>query len=553
VVRGLGLTEEAPMASDVRVRQLRQILLWPLQLAPLESGRHWEALADPWREVADEIEEGAGAFRDEHYNEFVAFLPYVQRFLYGEGRVRRSEGVIGSPMRVFRRDDIAAVRLQPTADAAPITLDVAGVELCFFYDIDIVLLKLEAHGGELSLGAAQDVIYRFGRAYPGGWDEAGRALHSMHQVEWLDGQGRVLASSSADERGGFLSFVREHRAPRISAHWAWLLQPMALDHTGAEGAVRYRQLEYYRMPLMAYLAVDDPRALSQGDFMRLALVAAPDDDAPAPLAGALAADFEARYCYDRFWQNEGLAPNTRYLCCGHALVVVGKAGSAYFTNAERGVLAQFRHQHFLLFLIAHFQKAALLMFSDRLVDALNRLDIRNPVSIKNFKRGIRQLFETFLRFTHRYWFHGISEQAQVKALFQLCAGHLSLDPLYLEVRERIQDMTHYLEGDSLRRQANTVVRLTVVTAFGLIGTVVTGFLGMNLIDETQAPMWFRVLLFLIVLAATIALTFYTISKSKRLSDFLDALSDENVPTRVKIGAFLAVWKPRDRELGSRTR
>jgi hypothetical protein len=225
---------------------------------------------------------------------------------------------------------------------------------------------------------------------------------------------------------------------------------------------------------------------------------------------------------------------------------VGKAGSAYFTNAERGVLAQFRHQHFLLFLIAHFQKAALLMFSDRLVDALNRLDIRNPVSIKNFKRGIRQLFETFLRFTHRYWFHGISEQAQVKALFQLCAGHLSLDPLYLEVRERIQDMTHYLEGDSLRRQANTVVRLTVVTAFGLIGTVVTGFLGMNLIDETQAPIWFRVMLFLIVLAATIALTFYTISKSKRLSDFLDALSDENVPTRVKIGAFLAVWKPRDR-------
>mgnify|MGYP000299450774 CR=1 FL=1 len=32
------------------------------------------------------------------------------------------------------------------------------------------------------------------------------------------------------------------------------------------------------------------------------------------------------------------------------------------------------------------------------------------------------------------------------------------------------------EADSLRRQANTVVRLTVVTTFGLIGTVLTGIL-----------------------------------------------------------------------------
>jgi Mg2+ and Co2+ transporter CorA len=41
--------------------------------------------------------------------------------------------------------------------------------------------------------------------------------------------------------------------------------------------------------------------------------------------------------------------------------------------------------------------------------------------------------------------------------------------------------------DTLRRQANTVVRLTVVTTFGLIGTVVTGFLGMNLLALADAP------------------------------------------------------------------
>ena len=86
-------------------------------------------------------------------------------------------------------------------------------------------------------------------------------------------------------------------------------------------------------------------------------------------------------------------------------------GKDFVRDSERGVLAQFRHQHFLLFVIAHFHKAALLMFSEHLVEALRQLDIRSTPSVKNFKRAIRASFERFLRFTHRYWFHEISEQA----------------------------------------------------------------------------------------------------------------------------------------------
>ena len=39
-----------------------------------------------WRELADEYASDAGSFHERHYNEFVLFLPYVQRFLYGEGQ-----------------------------------------------------------------------------------------------------------------------------------------------------------------------------------------------------------------------------------------------------------------------------------------------------------------------------------------------------------------------------------------------------------------------------------------------------------------------------------
>ena len=44
-----------------------------------------------------------------------------------------------------------------------------------------------------------------------------------------------------------------------------------------------------------------------------------------------------------------------------------------------------------------------------------------------------------------------------------------------------------LENEALRRQADTVTRLTVVTTLALIGTTVTGFLGMNLLAWADEP------------------------------------------------------------------
>jgi hypothetical protein len=95
--------------------------------------------------------------------------------------------------------------------------------------------------------------------------------------------------------------------------------------------------------------------------------------------------------------------------------------------------------------------------------------------------------------------------------------YLGTDGLYDEVREEIQDMSEYLDSDALRRQANTVVRLTVVTVFGLIGTVTTGFLGMNLISEAENPLWLKLAYFALVRIPTLWLTVYTMVKSKRLS------------------------------------
>ena len=115
------------------VRHFRQILLWPLQLMPIRPGaqiqEHWELLDrettdNPWRELLDEFTPDGGQFQMRHYSEFVAFLPYVQRFLYGESRAKREsvdkDDEPGSaPMRVYRRHDIASVRMVARAGDAP--------------------------------------------------------------------------------------------------------------------------------------------------------------------------------------------------------------------------------------------------------------------------------------------------------------------------------------------------------------------------------------------------------------------------------------------------
>ena len=357
-------------------------------------------------------------------------------------------------MRVFRRRDIAAVRVVTHAGAEPVRLEVARRPASSSIST-WSCLNLEVHASDLPLAQANELLYRFGRGYPSGWDAQGH-----HCTAWP-------ASSGFGAAGGARAFglgpagglppMSPSTARRASPRTGPTSRAAGGGSLRPRGALRYRQIEYYRMPLMAYLAVDDPRSLAQrfrapghGHLAAATAPATPTRRSRMPSSGPASS---SQYLHDRSGRRRR-RPRTRYLCSGHSLVVVGDATSEFFSCGYRGVLAQFRHQHFLLFLIAHLQKAALLMFSTGWSRRSRQLDVNDTASVKRFKRSIRTSFEGFLRFTHRYWFHEISEQAHVRALFRLCAGHLELDPLYAEVKERIGDMSNYLDADSLRRQAS---------------------------------------------------------------------------------------------------
>lgn len=88
-----------------------------------------------------------------------------------------------SPIRVFRRTDVARVRMTyPDPRAVPVMFEVAHVDLYFFYDMDIVILAMEIFADDLPLACVEDTMLRFARGYPTYWEPEGRGGHCLKEA-----------------------------------------------------------------------------------------------------------------------------------------------------------------------------------------------------------------------------------------------------------------------------------------------------------------------------------------------------------------------------------
>jgi hypothetical protein len=528
----------APEATIVR--EFRHTLMWPLQLRRLQAQggyrNHWDALAahpGPWQKVKDNL-----LVDDESclagYREFVYFLPYVQRFLYGFGEV---DAPTPPSLTIFRRDDIATVRVRLREDAEPIALEVARLRLIFFYDVDIALMALEIAARDLPLESTVELIDRFGRPYPPWWEAPNQAAHCTFKVEFFDAQGRLATASDYDDREKYLSLVRDIKQTPLSLHWENLLKPLVPAYLGG-GLIQYYQIENKRIPMMSYLAFDEPRTLTRGDLARIGFATKWGDSGSLPYSARFLGDFESRYCYDRFWDADdpGGGMNTRYIVCGPAFAMITKQG-----DACRDLVHTFRHQFFQIGIICNFHKAALLNLSNRFSIAVERLRVGDYDSVRVFKSNVREALELFLRFNHRYWFREISNQVLAADLFTRWTSQLGSNDLYSDVREEAQDINEYLDADRTRRSNDSVQRLTVVSACGMVGMVATGFLGMNLFGHSDLGMGAKVAIFAVVFIPTVALTAYTVMISRRLASFMEALSSERMTWQEKAAAFRRIW------------
>ena len=225
------------------VRAFHQILIWPLHLVSSKDradGRNpWDILRnDPaqiWKEVDDEFGTDLDSFSERHYREFVTFLPYVQRLFYGVG-LRRSGGSDGeSLIKVYRRSDIAKARGVFSGRREPVTVDMRHIDLYFFHDLDLAILVVEVCGADMPLGAVQNMLHSFGRAYPAGWDSNGHGLSCPRKTEWLAADGRRQVGRRLGEQ-------RPRRGRNLGEEQNPVRRQLRLGRLGAHGAhARHRR------------------------------------------------------------------------------------------------------------------------------------------------------------------------------------------------------------------------------------------------------------------------------------------------------------------------
>ncbi|NJR71994.1 MAG: hypothetical protein HC782_02465 [Gammaproteobacteria bacterium] len=188
------------------VREFHHTLIWPITLGTLsrkagaDSTNYWDVLKrqpGPWQYVDDTL-----LIEDEScqagYEEFVYFLPYVQRFLYGVGDEGRGAQ---SSLHAFQRDDIASVEINLLATSPAIKLDVLRARLYFFYDVDVAVAVLEVAGKDIALADAVEIMDRFGRPYAPAWRVVNKA-RTAH-IAWL-----FLAKMAAYSRNLTMGIVK---------------------------------------------------------------------------------------------------------------------------------------------------------------------------------------------------------------------------------------------------------------------------------------------------------------------------------------------------------
>ena len=180
--------------------------------------------------------------------------------------------------------------------------------------------------------------------------------------------------------------------------------------------------------------------------MRLALVTRPAERDVLPYSARSLQGFEAEYCDDRFWDRSGesFSGDTRLLY---------RAGSRGGRPPRRLFLFRARDRD-----ARTIPPPVLPAVPDRAFPqggaALHvRRAGRSDESPRSGRHRIGAAIQTldpaameiFLRFTHRYWFHEVSNQAIARSIYRRLTERLGTEALYEEVRAEVEDMNEYLE------------------------------------------------------------------------------------------------------------
>lgn len=472
-----------------------------------------------WGELQAEFPDATGAHRLTEYAEWVFFHPFIRNFLYDSksDRTQHSKNRHGGKsVRILERKDMKSAELKVdyfTDSPQSVTLPIRDVQLYLFdTGIGVVAIRMTRDSvndtSPLTLKQVLDVQDKVRRLYapyfdpkPGsGMTIAGHCPDSMtlcrpaaasdQNKSMTASFGTHPTSAAADDSGRIscdehIAFVQDECEPFTNPVWQELLMPLTpirvssdahnASHDPALPRLSYEHILDDRMPLLSYLAVDDPRRISDGDWLRLAVVDDSGDSDKYPYSPKfLQKDALEGFAYDRFWaMPEDRFGNlrfqgTRWLCCGYGFTAVGHADDHhFFTHETSGARAHARYHYFKLNLIAHFHRASLLVFKKRLADAVEELQqgtSAREVRFKQFEEEMNRIQLDLLAFRNMYWFTEISNQIQPQELFDMQSRHLRNRELFQIVFEESEKAAAFLLALQEQEQTELAARFNVLVA-----------------------------------------------------------------------------------------
>lgn len=479
----------------------------------------WEELTQPYPDLNDPN-------CPTQYAEWVYFHPFIRSFLYTSKNDRLQEMATGQSssgksVRVLRHKDFVPngahtgrLEVEWFGLEGPCVLHIRNVHL-YLFDTGVGIVSFEFCGASATLNLhqtlnLQDKVRRLFAPYferfAAGTDGEQEQVIAGHCPERLSlfpanpelpatittfgqhrhAKGQPNAVDPATQEGhdvykAHLATVHHQCEPPMVSVWERVLYPLTPRKlTPQQGNFRFtfEQILDERMPLMSYLAVNNPREISVGDWMRLATV----DDAGNSNCYPYGPEFCGEnglkpFAYDRFWTVQQEAPanpgmqNTRWLCCGYGFTSVGCATSSFFTDASIGARAHFRYHYLKMFLIGHFHRASLLRFKGQLAEAVEELQQsihQRDRALEQFAATLERIQLDLLAFRNMYWFTEISNQVQAQELFDLLSKHLRTRELFSQVFEESEKAAAIVRAYRDRIQNDRTARLGVLAAVFLV-------------------------------------------------------------------------------------
>jgi hypothetical protein len=266
--------------------------------------------------------------------------------------------------------------------------------------------------------------------------------------------------------------------PALLPHWRALLSPLALG-AAPEGGYSFALLDDFRMATMALLGTPSPFQVTDDDWQRLAQADTEDFSVYNPGFR----DKELEQCvYDRWWDRE----RSRYMAFDHRYVV----GPLTFTTLfrceagniafwQQGLRDRWRQTMFQFFLLAHLQRASLLLLQQKAAALASRMASKQDES--NYLGAIADLHAEMAQFSSRIWIERCTENNQSQELYILLRKQLGLRALYENVLADKQILVEWANATMQARREDWRDKLAPDTLRLAIAALVFSLLGINIL------------------------------------------------------------------------